>query len=73
VASEVLGAIRRGKSAHKLSMRARVSRVTVAGPPDVLAALEAVRDDLLEAGGVDVLATVPGDALGVTVEVTGEA
>ena len=73
VASEVLGAVRREKTVHKRSMRARVSRLMVSGPDAVLAAVEAARGDILDAGGVDQLVTAPGDALNVEVELAEEA
>jgi valyl-tRNA synthetase len=73
VASEVLGAVRREKTTHKRSMRARVSRLTVTGPQAVLAAVEAARGDILDAGGVDELVTKPGGALNVEVELADEA
>ena len=63
VAAEVLGAVRREKTAHKRSMRARVARLMVTGPPATLAAVEAARGDLIDAGGVDELVVAEGDAL----------
>ncbi len=68
VAAEVLGAVRREKTAHKRSMRARVARVVVTGPVAALAAVEAARGDIADAGGVDELVVVPGDVLSVDVE-----
>ena len=68
VAAEVLGAVRREKTAHKRSMRARVTRLTVCGPADALAAVDAARGDLVDAGGVDELVTTPADVLAVVVE-----
>ena len=65
VAAEVLGAVRREKTAHKRSMRARVAQLTVTGPPAVVAAVEAARGDIVDAGGVQSLATAPGDLLAV--------
>jgi valyl-tRNA synthetase len=73
VASEVLGAIRREKTAGKRSMRARVARVTAYGPESVLAAVDSARGDLVDAGGVDELLTASGDELRVTVELAEEA
>ncbi len=67
VTAEVLGAVRREKTAHKRSMRARVSRLTVAGPPRTLDAVQAARGDLLDAGGVDDLVLAPADELSVQV------
>ena len=50
--SEVLAVVRRAKTEAKLSQRAAVDELTVEGPPEVLAAIEACRTDLAEAGGV---------------------
>ncbi len=72
-AAEVLGLVRREKTAHKRSMRARVARLTVTGPPALLAAVEAARGDICDAGGVDELVAVVGDALVVEVELADEA
>ena len=60
--AEVLGAVRREKTAHKRSMRARVSLLTVTGRPATLAAVEAARGDIVDAGGVDELVVSAGDA-----------
>jgi valyl-tRNA synthetase len=72
VAAEVLGAVRREKTAHKKSMRARVARLTVTGPDDVIAAVESARGDLVDAGGLDELVCARGDALGIEVELADE-
>ncbi len=73
VASEVLGAVRREKTANKRSMRARVTLLKVTGPPETLAALEAARGDVVDAGGVDELVVAVGDALSVDVVLAEEA
>jgi valyl-tRNA synthetase len=72
VAAEVLGAVRRAKTTGKRSMRARVSELTVSGPSATLAAVEAARHDLIDAGGVDTLTLVEGDELAVTVALAEE-
>ncbi len=72
VAAEVLGAVRREKTSHKKSMRARVARLTVTGPDELIAAVESARRDLVDAGGLDELVYVSGDALGVEVELADE-
>jgi valyl-tRNA synthetase len=72
-AAEVLGAVRREKTAHKRSMRARVARLAVTAPPATLAAVEAARSDLTDAGGVEELVLAPGDVLSVEVELADEA
>ncbi len=72
VAAEVLGAVRREKTAHKKSMRARVARLTVTGPDDLIAAIESARQDLVDAGGLDELVCIRGDALSVEVELADE-
>jgi len=68
VAAEVLGAVRREKTTHKRSMRARVARLTVTAPAATLAAVEAARGDIVDAGGVDELTVAKGDTLSVEVE-----
>ena len=73
VAAEVLGAVRREKTANKRSMRARVALLKVTGPPETLAAVEAARGDIVDAGGVDELVVGAGDALSVTVTLADEA
>ena len=50
--SEVLGAVRRAKTEAKLSQRAAVEELIVDGPRSALAAIEACRTDLAEAGGI---------------------
>ncbi len=72
VAAEVLGAARRAKTAEKRSMRARVSELKVSGPPSALAAVEAARRDLTDAGGVDVLTLAEGEKLSVSVTLAEE-
>jgi valyl-tRNA synthetase len=67
VVSEVLAQVRRAKTSEKRSMRAGVSELIVSGPPDVLAATEAARDDLIDAGGVATLTLVAADEFAVTV------
>jgi valyl-tRNA synthetase len=73
VAAEVLRAIRREKTAHKRSMRARVATLTITAPPAVLLDVEAARSDIVDAGGVDDMVTEEGDALSVDVQLADEA
>jgi valyl-tRNA synthetase len=73
VAAEVLGAIRRAKTTEKRSMRAKVRQLTVSGPADVLAAVEAARGDLTDAGGVEDLLLAEADTLSVSVVLAEEA
>jgi valyl-tRNA synthetase len=73
VAAEVLGAIRRAKTSAKRSMRARVQTLTVSGTPAQLAAVEAARGDLSDAGGVELLQLVESDALAVSVVLAEES
>jgi valyl-tRNA synthetase len=73
VAAEVLGAVRRAKTSEKRSMRARVAQLTVTGPAGTLAAVEASRRDLIDAGGVDQLSLVAGDELSVAVTLADES
>jgi hypothetical protein len=53
-------------------MRARVALLTVTGPPETLAAVEAARGDIADAGGVDELVVSAGDALSVHVVLADE-
>jgi valyl-tRNA synthetase len=64
LAAEVLGAIRRAKSAAQQSMRAEVARVELAGP---VATLERVRADLTAAGNVRDWSIVEAQELSATV------
>jgi valyl-tRNA synthetase len=73
VAAEVLGAVRREKTANKRSMRSRVALLTVTGPSETLAAVEAARGDIAAAGGVDELVVSAGDALSVHVVLSDES
>jgi valyl-tRNA synthetase len=73
VAAEVLGAVRREKTMHKRSMRARVALLTVTAPAATLAAVEAARGDIVDAGGVDELVVAEADTLSVEVELAEEA
>ena len=54
-------------------MRAKARRVVVTGPPETLAAVDAARGDLTDAGGVEELQLVDGDAFSVSVELAPEA
>jgi len=58
--AEVLGDIRRAKTAAKVSMRASVTRLTVVDSPQRLALLAQAEGDLREAGGIVELVTRPG-------------
>ncbi len=73
VAADVLGAVRRAKTTEKRSMRAKVARLVVAGPTATLAAVEAARGDLVDAGGVEALELVEADAFSVVIELAPEA
>jgi valyl-tRNA synthetase len=73
VAAEVLGAIRREKTSNKRSMRARVATLTVTAPPAVLLDVEAARNDIVDAGGVDDFVTQEDEALRVEVVLADEA
>ena len=61
--SEVLAAVRRAKTEAKLSQRATVEELVVDGPPTALAAIEACRTDLAEAGSVTQFTLSEGDSL----------
>ncbi len=73
VAAQVLAAVRRAKTTEKRSMRAKVRRLVVTGPPQTLAAVDAARGDLTDAGGVEELQLVDGDSFSVSVELAEDA
>ncbi|HVB92040.1 MAG TPA: valine--tRNA ligase, partial [Acidimicrobiales bacterium] len=73
VVAGVLGEVRRAKTSQKRSMRARVAHLTVTGPAPTLAAVEAARRDLIDAGGVDQLTLMDGEVLTVAVTLAEEA
>ncbi|HEX6312619.1 MAG TPA: valine--tRNA ligase [Acidimicrobiia bacterium] len=68
VAGEVLGEIRKAKTAQQRSMRADVDNVVVHDAPERLAALALVAGDVREAGRVRALETVEAGELRVDVE-----
>ena len=57
--SDALTGLRKTKSDHKASMKARISEATIEGTPSVIHAISEPRDDLQAAGGVDALILVP--------------
>ena len=65
--SEVLAMVRRAKTEAKLSQRAVVDELTVEGPAPALAAIEASRTDLAEAGGIAVFTLSEASTLQATV------
>jgi valyl-tRNA synthetase len=71
VAADVLGQVRKAKTAEKKSLRADVELAVVTGTADQLAALEAARADIVEAGRITELRTEPGDELRVAVTLAG--
>jgi valyl-tRNA synthetase len=73
VAADVLGAVRRAKTTEKRSMRAKVRQLTVSGPAPLLAAVEASRRDVMDAGGVDELVLLEAGEFAVAVELAEEA
>ncbi|MGO9455692.1 MAG: valine--tRNA ligase [Acidimicrobiales bacterium] len=72
-AAEVLGAVRRQKTAEKRSMRARVARCTVVDRTPRLDALRLAESDLAEAGGLDELVLVAGEEPSVEVVLAPDA
>ncbi len=52
VVAEVLGVVRRAKTAEKRSLRSPVARLEVVGGPERLGAVDAARTDLVAAGSV---------------------
>ncbi|MDQ3457411.1 MAG: valine--tRNA ligase [Actinomycetota bacterium] len=67
-ASAVLAEVRKAKSTQQVSLRAEVSRVVVTGDPSRLAAVEAIRADLLVAGVIAELVLTESAEELVTVE-----
>src|SRR5262249_47939075 len=67
IAGSVLAEIRKAKTAAKKSLRAGVQRAVVFGSAEQLAALDAARGDVIEAGRVAELVTEPGGELAVDV------
>ncbi len=61
VARQVLGEVRRAKTAARRSLRAEVERVTVRDAPERLSALEKARADLAAAAVIRTLETKEGD------------
>ncbi|MDA8264394.1 MAG: valine--tRNA ligase [Actinomycetota bacterium] len=69
-AGDVLGAIRRAKSARHRGPRSAVSSCTVTGAPHEIALVELAREDLAQAGSIVQLRFVPDtDATAMSVEV----
>ncbi len=64
---EVLAAVRRAKTEAKLSQRATVDELIVDGPPAAVAAIEACRADLAEAGGIATFTLSEGETLMIAV------
>ncbi|HYU92567.1 MAG TPA: valine--tRNA ligase, partial [Actinomycetota bacterium] len=62
VTAAVLGQVRKFKALNKQSLRARAERVVVRDRPERLAMLEASAADLREAGNIERLETIEGDA-----------
>jgi valyl-tRNA synthetase len=67
VAADVLAAVRRAKTTEKRSMRSGVAELTVSGPAATLAAVDAARRDIVDAGSVDGLRLIEADQFSVTV------
>jgi valyl-tRNA synthetase len=67
VAAAVLGAVRKAKSDGKVSMRAEVARAVVTDTEVRLAALEAARTDVMNAGTIAELVTEAGEPFSVAV------
>jgi valyl-tRNA synthetase len=65
---DVLEAVRREKSTHKVSQRARVTRLDVQAPEEFAGALRASAGDLITAGNIDALTVT--DASDVRVDVS---
>ncbi len=72
LAAEVLREVRKAKSQAQRPMRAPVARVEVTLPDSQLPALELGREDLIAAGAIEQLQTVPGEEPSVLVELADE-
>jgi len=59
-AADVIGAVRRAKTAARVSLRAPVARVVVSGDPATLAAARAAAVDIVGAGAIDAIEFEPG-------------
>jgi valyl-tRNA synthetase len=73
--STVLGAVRRAKTEAKVSMRARVARCIVTGPPVLIDLIKLASEDLCDAGaisGLDFVEDPAASALSVIVELDNE-
>jgi valyl-tRNA synthetase len=68
VEADVLAEVRKMKSTQKVSLAAPVARVHVVDTPERLAALEAARNDVCDAGKIGVLECTPGSPAAVQVE-----
>lgn len=68
IAVDVLGAIRRKKSEEQRGLKTPVARVVVQATAQDLAHVEAVRRDLMAAGAIGALETVPAESWRVDVE-----
>ncbi|OKJ13542.1 valine--tRNA ligase [Kitasatospora sp. CB01950] len=69
LASEAIAAVRKAKSAARLSMRADVATLTAHGPSPLLAALRQVAPDVRSAGRVGELTLEESDAEALTYEI----
>jgi len=67
IAGSVLAEVRKAKTAAKKSLRADVLRAVVSGSAEQLAALDAARGDVIDAGRIAELVTEPGGELAVDV------
>jgi valyl-tRNA synthetase len=71
VAADVLAAVRKVKSTQKVSLASPVARVYVVDTPERLAALEAARADVCDAGKIAKLEVEAGQPFSVRVELAG--
>jgi valyl-tRNA synthetase len=71
IAAAVLAEVRKAKTTAKKSLRADVERAVVTGSDAQVAALEAARHDVIEAGRIATLEVGPGDELTVDVLLAG--
>jgi len=70
--ADVLSLVRKAKSDAKKSMRARVALADVVAPAEIVGRVRTVEDDLIAAGGIDVITYTDGAQIDVRAELAPE-
>ena len=70
--ADVLSLVRKAKSDAKKSMRARVALADVVAPAEIVGRVRTVEDDLIAAGGIDVITYTDGAQINVRAELAPE-